>query len=70
MHFTGKVERDIRLQASIQKLPALQQEIVRLRFVLGLRSAEIATVLQKSEGAVRVMLSRSLKLLRTIYENE
>ncbi len=63
-------EEYTRLQASIQQLPALQQEIVRLRFVLGLRSAEIATVLQKSEGAVRVMLSRSLKLLRTIYENE
>lgn len=58
------------LQASIQQLPVLQQEIVRLRFVFGLRSAEIATVLHKSEGAVRVMLSRALKLLRTIYENE
>ncbi len=63
-------EEYTRLQANIQKLPVLQQEIVRLRFVLGLRSAEIATVLQRSEGSVRVMLSRSLKLLRKIYENE
>jgi RNA polymerase sigma factor (sigma-70 family) len=63
-------EESMRLQASIQQLPALQQEIVRLRFVFGLRSAEIANVLQKNEGAVRVMLSRSLKLLRKIYENE
>jgi DNA-directed RNA polymerase specialized sigma24 family protein len=37
---------------------------------MGLRSAEIATILQKSEGAVRVTLSRALKLLRKIYENE
>jgi RNA polymerase sigma factor (sigma-70 family) len=58
------------LQASIRQLPAIQQEIVHLKFVLGLRSAEIATILDKSEGAVRVMLSRSLKLLRKIYEHE
>jgi RNA polymerase sigma factor (sigma-70 family) len=63
-------EEYARLQASIQQLPPIQQEVVRLRFVLGLRSTEIATVLDKSEGAVRVMLSRSLKLLRKIYENE
>lgn len=59
-----------RLWDSIHRLPALQQEMVRLRFAHGLRSAEIATVLHKSEGAVRVMLSRALKLLRQIYENE
>jgi len=58
------------LHASIQRLPEPQQEIVRLRFALGLRSAEIATILHKSEGAVRVTLSRALKLLRKIYENE
>jgi DNA-directed RNA polymerase specialized sigma24 family protein len=43
---------------------------VRLRFVLDLRSAEIAAILDKSEGSVRVMLSRTLKLLRKIYEKE
>jgi len=63
-------EEYTRLQDSIQKLPAIQQEIVHLRFVLGLRSTEIATVLHKSEGAVRIMLSRSLKSLRKIYESE
>ncbi len=63
-------EEYARLHASIQRLPAFQQELVRLRFALGLRSAEIATILHKSEGAVRVTLSRTLKLLRKIYENE
>lgn len=63
-------EKYARLRASIQCLPTAQQEMVRLRFVLGLRSAEIATVLNKSEGAVRVALARALKLLRKIYENE
>lgn len=59
-----------RLYASIQRLSPEQQEIVRLRFSLGLRSVEIAAVLQKSEGAVRIALSRALKLLRKIYESE
>ncbi len=63
-------EEYARLYASIQRLPAAQREIVHLRFAMGLRSAEIATVLHKSEGAVRVTLSRALKLLRKIYENE
>lgn len=63
-------EEYARLHANIQRLPAVQREIVHLRFAMGLRSAEIATILQKSEGAVRVTLSRALKLLRKIYENE
>lgn len=58
------------LRTKLQFLPPSQQEIVRLRFAHGLRSSEIATVLRKSEGAVRVQLSRALKMLRTIYENE
>lgn len=63
-------EKYAHLQACIQQLPALQQEIVHMRFVFDLRSAEIAAILNKSESSVRVMLSRTLKLLRTIYENE
>lgn len=63
-------EKYEQLHASIQRLPAIQQEIVRLRFAMGLRSTEIATILNKSEGAVRAALARALKLLRKIYENE
>lgn len=59
-----------RLQRSLRYLSAPQQEVVRLRFALGLRSVEIAEVLQKSDGAVRIMLSRALKLLRKLYEHE
>lgn len=62
-------EEHERLRASISRLPARQQEIVRLRFGLGLHTAEIANALQKSEGSIRSMLSRALKLLRTTYAN-
>jgi RNA polymerase sigma-70 factor (ECF subfamily) len=52
-----------------QLLPA-QREALRLRFAHGLRCAEIGEVLGKGEGAVRVMLSRALNLLRNIYARE
>ena len=52
---------------TVKRLPVLQQEVVRLRFVHGLRCSEIAAVLDKNEGAVRKLLSRALNLLRAIY---
>lgn len=55
------------LYAHLQNLPAPQQEILRLRFGMGLSCGEIAARLGKQENAVRVTLSRSLNVLRTIY---
>lgn len=52
------------LRQAFATLPTLQQTILRLRFVHGLRCGEIAARLAKSENSVRVMLTRSLKLLR------
>jgi RNA polymerase sigma factor (sigma-70 family) len=56
------------LAAHLQRLPALQQEILRLRFGQGLSCGEIAVTLKKRENVVRVTLSRSLNLLRKIYQ--
>ncbi len=56
------------LRQAIQLLPAQYQEVLRLRFVHGLRSLEIGAVLGKQEGTVRVLLSRALKLLRARYQ--
>lgn len=55
------------LYAHLQSLPPLQQQILRMRFGQDLSCSEIATALGKQENAVRVTLSRSLNLLRTIY---
>lgn len=55
------------LHATLQQLPPLQQEVLRLRFVHNLRSAEVAAVIGKSDGAVRMLLARALNLLRSIY---
>jgi RNA polymerase sigma-70 factor (ECF subfamily) len=56
------------LRAALRRLPLLQQEALLLRFAHGLGAAEIAAVLGKGEGAVRILIWRALKLLRAYYE--
>lgn len=56
------------LRVAIKGLPPMQQEILFLRFGNGLRSPEIACILQKRDTAVRMILSRSLNLLRDLYK--
>lgn len=60
-------EENGRLHAAVQHLPPLQRDVLRLRFEHGLSHSEIAQVLQKKVGSVRVLLSRTLKQLRGIY---
>lgn len=65
---TLQQEEHGQLQAALQKLPVLQQHILQLRYGDGLRCAEIALLLNKREGAVRKLLSRSIIFLRQTYQ--
>ncbi len=65
-----KREEYAQLSSAIHALPELQQELLRLRFGHGLKCKEIAPVLDKSEGAVRILLLRILQRLREIYTNQ
>ena len=56
------------LQRHLKGLTPLQQEVLHLRFGQDLRCSEIAVRLGKHEGAVKVMLSRTLNLLKSIYK--
>ncbi len=69
-HAELRQEEHARLHAAIQTLLPIQQEAVRLRFANNLRCTEIAVILDKSESAVRMMLSRALNLLRTFYKED
>jgi RNA polymerase sigma-70 factor (ECF subfamily) len=69
-HVTLRREEYARLRANIAQLPEIQQEVLRLRFANDLHCSEIATVLQKNEGAIRMLLSRTLKLLRAVYAKD
>lgn len=59
-----------RLRTHLASLPPAQQEVLRLRFEAGLRCKDIATLLNKREGTIRSLLSRSLNILRRRYQQE
>ena len=65
---TEQQEKFTHLYQAIAHLPALQRELLRLRYRDGLRFYDIATVLEKPEGTVRKLLVRTLQQLRTIYD--
>jgi RNA polymerase sigma factor (sigma-70 family) len=58
-----------RLQDLVRSLSPLQQEVLRLRFALGLQSPQIAEVLGKKPSMIRVLLLRTLRHLQTMYSN-
>ncbi|MFN0021656.1 MAG: sigma-70 family RNA polymerase sigma factor [Pirellulaceae bacterium] len=60
--------REAHLQNALHQLPPDQREALRLRYVENLPSKEIAEKLQKSDAAIRVMLTRSLKRLQGLLE--
>lgn len=62
--------REVRLAQAIATLAEDQREALRLRYVENLPSKEIATRLGKTDGAVRVMLTRSLTKLQEILGTE
>lgn len=66
-HEILRLEEDSRLHIAIQSLSPLQQQILQLRFVKELRSPQIATLVGKSETAVRTIISRTLNQLRQLY---
>lgn len=47
----------------VRTLPALQSEVVMLRFVAGLSNDDVARIVGRSQGAVRVAAHRGLKAL-------
>lgn len=59
-------EKEIRMWEALGTLPEEQREALRLRYVDGLPTKDIAAKLQKTDGAVRVMLTRSLDKLQQI----
>jgi RNA polymerase sigma-70 factor (ECF subfamily) len=57
---------EVRLLEALATLPEDQREALRLRYIEGLPSKEIAERLGKSDGSVRVMLTRALGRLQLI----
>jgi RNA polymerase sigma-70 factor (ECF subfamily) len=62
--------REMRLNEALAKLPDEQREALRLRYVESMPSKDIAARLGKSDAAVRVMLTRSIKKLQDLLGDE
>jgi RNA polymerase sigma-70 factor (ECF subfamily) len=58
-------EERARTWAAVARLPADRRRAVILRFVEEMSTAEIASVMERSEGAVRVLLHRALRSVAT-----
>jgi RNA polymerase sigma-70 factor (ECF subfamily) len=56
------------LHTHLNNLSEAQKEVLHLRFIGGLRCVEIAALLHKREGAIRMLLARALNSLRSHYE--
>jgi RNA polymerase sigma-70 factor (ECF subfamily) len=56
--------------AAMKTLKPIEQEVITLRFMLGLSLREVAMALDKTVGAVKVTQYRGLKELRTVLESE
>jgi RNA polymerase sigma-70 factor (ECF subfamily) len=59
-----------RLRSAISQLGGDEQQVVILRFIEGLEFAEIASIMKKKEGNVRVILHRALVKLRNMLKRE
>lgn len=59
-------QKEFQLQEVLATLPDESREALRLRYVEGLATKEIAERLGKSDGAVRVLLTRSLNKLQSL----
>ena len=62
-------QRQLRMLAALDTLPEHEREALRLRYLVGLPSKEIAKKFDKSDGAMRVMISRALSKLQEILSD-
>lgn len=63
-------ETSLRLREAISKLSPSHQDVIILRFVNGYSAAEIAQILERSAGAVRVLQHRALNAMQSYLVTE
>jgi RNA polymerase sigma-70 factor (ECF subfamily) len=61
---------ELALREAIDQLTPEQQHVVLLKFFVGLRNDEIATVLHRSEGAVKALQHRATQRLKPVLATE
>lgn len=64
-----KEQESLVLQDSLRKLKETYRSVLVLRFLIGLSTAEVALIMSRSEGSIRVLQHRALKKLRKWLES-
>jgi RNA polymerase sigma-70 factor (ECF subfamily) len=64
-----KRQANKQLRAALRRLTADQQRVILLRFGEGFKLGEVARLLGKSEGAVKILQHRAVKHLRKLLES-
>ncbi len=57
-----------RLQAALNRLTEEQAEVITLRFLQGLSIAEVAQIMDKTEGAIKALQYRAVLALRRVMQ--
>jgi RNA polymerase sigma-70 factor (ECF subfamily) len=65
-----KRQTQAQLRAAVHQLTPDQQQVVLLRFVEGLKIEEVSRLLDKSEGAVKVLQHRAIRRLHKLLARE
>lgn len=65
----SKAQKEFHMLAALDTLAADARDALRMRYVEGLPSKEIAARLGRTDGAVRVLLTRSLQKLQEILSH-
>jgi RNA polymerase sigma-70 factor (ECF subfamily) len=65
-----KNETQLRLSQLLRELDDDRRELLQLRFAAGLDFSEIAVLLQRTEGAVKMGLYRTLDWVKTNWEKK
>ena len=68
-HILSQEQKQILMKA-IKRLSPLHQHVLVLRFINGLKPTEVAEILERNVGAVRVLQHRALKALHTLLTAE
>lgn len=63
-------QKQMRILHALEQLPAEHRDALRMRYLEGLPSKEIAAKLGKTDGAVRVILTRTLSKLQQLLVEE
>lgn len=56
------------LRLALEQLPQVQQDVVVLKYISDLSNKDVAKIVRKSEGAVKVISNRALKKLKLNME--